>query len=144
MLDEIDKAEPDLPNGLLVALGSYRFRVDPLDELVERVGPPPLVLITSNDERSLSPAFLRRCIRLTLTFPDASALREVARLHVPNADPTIIEDLLEVIVPAGDNSQVSPAEFVDAVRAAVGLQARPGTAAWDRMLAVLRAPEGVG
>ncbi len=91
LIDEIDKAEAEVPNGLLEALGNGRFAV-PLAHSVGVVKrpddmPAPLVIITTNDERELPPAFLRRCLVLTLQLPEGEALVEhlVQRgaLHFP-------------------------------------------------------------
>jgi MoxR-like ATPase len=69
LIDEIDKAESDVPNGLLEALGSGRFT--PLGQIkaVEVQGEPPLVVITTNEERVLPNAFVRRCLVLELKLP---------------------------------------------------------------------------
>ncbi len=69
LIDEIDKAETDVPNGLLEALGSRRFA--PLNKMniVEAKEPFPLVMITTNEERALPNAFLRRCMVLHLEMP---------------------------------------------------------------------------
>ncbi len=90
LIDEIDKAESDLPNGLLEALGNGRFTVTPTGTVVERAGgvPPPLVIVTTNDERELPAAFLRRCVVLTLALPKTRGdlidfLVERGRLHFP-------------------------------------------------------------
>lgn len=68
LIDEIDKAESDLPNALLEVLGQRSFRIPALNNLA--IGGPnqqlPLVIITTNEERELPPAFLRRCIVLNL------------------------------------------------------------------------------
>lgn len=67
LLDEIDKADPDVPNNLLVTLGSLEFRVDETGQLIKAdKSNGPLVFITTNDERELPTAFLRRCIELRL------------------------------------------------------------------------------
>lgn len=72
LIDEIDKAEPDVPNGLLEALGSTQFtpfvRTTPI--MAERGTAYPLVIITSNEERALPEAFVRRCLCLTLMLPE--------------------------------------------------------------------------
>jgi len=72
LIDEIDKAETELPNGLLETLGNGAFTVPYLDAPVGRVKdvPPPLVVITTNEERELPAAFLRRCLALHLDLPD--------------------------------------------------------------------------
>ncbi len=71
LIDEIDKAEADLPNGLLETLGNGAFSVPYLDEAVGLASntPPPLVVITTNEERELPGAFVRRCLVLHLKLP---------------------------------------------------------------------------
>ncbi|BCG65538.1 MAG: hypothetical protein methR_P3383 [Methyloprofundus sp.] len=70
LIDEIDKADTSVPNGLLQALGANRFHPQGLDRAVEAEGVPPLVIITTNDSHQLPDAFLRRCLSLHLSFPD--------------------------------------------------------------------------
>jgi MoxR-like ATPase len=71
LIDEIDKADADLPNGLLETLGNGAFTVPYLDEPIglKENTPPPLVVITTNEERELPGAFLRRCMVLHLVLP---------------------------------------------------------------------------
>jgi len=69
LIDEIDKAESDVPNGLLEALGAGRFMPPGLPEPVVAKGAPPLVVITTNEERALPDAFIRRCLVLHLALP---------------------------------------------------------------------------
>ncbi len=71
LIDEIDKADADLPNGLLETLGNGSFTVPYLDDPVGMAGnaQPPLVVITTNEERELPAAFLRRCLVLHLRMP---------------------------------------------------------------------------
>lgn len=71
LIDEIDKAEADLPNSLLETLGNGAFPVPWLDAPVglRKDVPPPLVVITTNEERELPPAFQRRCMVLRLELP---------------------------------------------------------------------------
>ena len=77
LIDEIDKADTDVPNGLLEALGSSRFHPHGLDQPVEcQKDPRPLVMITTNEERTLPDAFLRRCLSLHLGFPDGDESRK--------------------------------------------------------------------
>ena len=67
LIDEIDKADSDLPNSLLEVLGQRRLSIPALDlRLSEPADQPPLILITTNEERELPPAFLRRCVVLNL------------------------------------------------------------------------------
>ena len=70
LIDEIDKAESDVPNGLLEALGSGGFQPMGCPERVEMSDPPPLIVITTNEERILPDAFVRRCVVLHIVLPD--------------------------------------------------------------------------
>jgi MoxR-like ATPase len=83
LLDEIDKADPDLPNDLLVALDAKRFEVSPLDAVVERTAPRGVfVIVTTNEERELPQAFLRRCVIVKLEAPSSRLeLEQIAQKH---------------------------------------------------------------
>ncbi len=86
MIDEIDKAEADVPNGLLEALGASRFNPQGRNEPVTAKGIAPLVVITTNEERALPDAFVRRCLVLHLRLPSdpvrlAECLIERGRAH---------------------------------------------------------------
>ena len=102
LIDEIDKAESDVPNGLLEALGSGQFRPLGSARDVVATGPAPLVIVTTNEERALPDAFLRRCMVLHLRLPsvkDAPAafkrvLMERGRAHFSAPGETAGEDLL--------------------------------------------------
>jgi MoxR-like ATPase len=69
LIDEIDKAESDVPNGLLEALGAHSFHPQGLGRPVVASSTPPLVIITTNEERALPDAFVRRCLILHLQLP---------------------------------------------------------------------------
>jgi MoxR-like ATPase len=71
LIDEIDKADTDLPNGLLETLGNGDFALPYLRDSVRQAAhsPPPLVVFTTNEERELPAAFLRRCLVLHLALP---------------------------------------------------------------------------
>jgi len=139
LIDEIDKADPDLPNGLLVPLGSSEFWVEEIGRLVTRPQSPHeshaepgagslLVIITTNEERELPPAFLRRCIAYELKAPSMERLVEIGRRHLQAAQlPCGPSDLrlLEALARKIDQLRMSmtgqalrppsPAEFLDAV-----------------------------
>lgn len=78
LLDEIDKAPRDFPNDLLNVIDQHRFDVPELSLTVERKGPPPLLIITSNSERRLPEPFLRRCIFHHIEFNETLLRRAVA------------------------------------------------------------------
>lgn len=141
LVDEIDKAEADVPNGLLEALGNGRFTVGLTGRVVERQGgqPAPLVIITTNDERELPAAFLRRCLVLTLALPKGGALVDhllkLGRLHFPalaKAHGQVLKSAAEMLVDdrlqAYDAGvyQPGPAEYLDLLRAMDGLGGPPG------------------
>ncbi|MGA5822611.1 AAA family ATPase [Kitasatospora sp. NPDC094028] len=144
LLDEIDKADPDVPNDLLEPLGSYCFRRE--DGPLVAAPVAPLVVITTNDERELPKAFLRRCVALELQPPDPDRLRDIARAHFPDQTDKLFADILLSFPPAADATdgpkqtgvkvRVSIAEYLDAIAASVNLGIRPGHDLWK---AVLRA-----
>lgn len=72
LLDEIDKAEPDLPNGLLETLGHYRFTVPYVNKQIEADPARLLIVITTNEERELPTAFVRRCFVHTLKMEEST------------------------------------------------------------------------
>jgi len=98
LIDEIDKADPSLPNSLLEVLGNGGFDVPQVDlqdrhgkpvECVGQKGQPPLVIITTNDERELPPAFVRRCLVLHLKVDEENIeqwLMERVRTHISKDD----------------------------------------------------------
>jgi MoxR-like ATPase len=91
----------------------------------------PLVIITTNEERELPPAFLRRCVELKLKLPSPARLIDMAAVHFPGTP----RDALEAVVrglgmspastDAGDNVGISPTELIDTVRACIELQVKP-------------------
>jgi MoxR-like ATPase len=147
LLDEIDKAEPDVPNDLLEPLDRAMFRVKPTDHLVQRRH-DVFIVITTNGERELPPAFLRRCVVLTLGGVDAPWLVTVAERHFGQPDQahaTLYSELarrvldLQQAAKAQGLRQPSTAEYLNAIRACVLLGVFPGTARWaeiDRLLQV--------
>jgi MoxR-like ATPase len=138
LIDEIDKAESEVPNGLLEALGNGRFVPFGAEQAVDADGPPPLVIITTNEERELPPAFLRRCWVLYLALRDSRTgleadLRERALAHFPTLERTpaasaVLEQAIKLIAdqridPTNDLPVAGPlprpgvAELLDLLRA---------------------------
>jgi MoxR-like ATPase len=119
LLDEIDKADPDVPNDLLEPLDTGRFTVEEATE-VDRKDRKVLVVITTNGERELPPAFVRRCISLDLTPPDEPWLKGIARERFPKLDEKIhagvIKSILEIRAQRGATARKpGTAEFIDAL-----------------------------
>ncbi len=96
LIDEIDKADVDLPNGLLEAFGSGRFQPAGINEAVERSDKPLLVVITTNEERALPDAFLRRCLVLHLKLEEGEALEQFlvrrGEKHFPDVDKNVLDE----------------------------------------------------
>jgi MoxR-like ATPase len=140
LLDEIDKADPDTPNDLLVPLGSGTFHVTDLAQDISRQRSlRPLVLVTTNNERELSKAFMRRCVVLHLPEPDKEWLVAVAVAHYGPGERTlylqVADYVLEVRMQAEAAAERPPstAEFLDALQACRELGVRPGTGAWNQV-----------
>lgn len=138
LIDEIDKAESDVPNGLLEALGSARFTPQGHKKPVESTGHPPLVIITTNEERALPDAFIRRCMVLHLALPDGrqaliDKLIERGRTHfqahdsrIQRASENLLKKAAELLADDRANAQSrnwrplpGQAEYLDLVRAVV-------------------------
>ncbi len=128
LIDEIDKADLDFPNDLLLELDELRFVVDETELLVQ-AKQPPLIIITSNDEKELPDAFLRRCLFHYVKFPKPEKLFLIVQAHFPDAEQKIIEaaikrflalrgDILQEKGEAGKN--VSTSELIDWFRALLG------------------------
>ena len=83
LIDEIDKADIEFPNDLLREIDRMEFYVYEMRELVKAVH-RPLVFITSNNEKELPDAFLRRCFFHYIKFPDAETMRAIVDVHFPN------------------------------------------------------------
>ncbi len=132
LLDELDKADPDLPNDILVALGSQQFRVAETGQLIRRHS-TPLVMITSNDDRVLPRAFIRRCVTLTLRPQSVARMVEIAKAHFPAETEKhqtlfmrVAERIRELHKESDPETQGSSvAEYLDAVRACIKYNVGP-------------------
>ena len=134
LIDEIDKADPDVPNDLLVPLGSLQFEVEDTDfpvKLKRENLKPPLIIITSNNERELPPAFLRRCVTLFLQAPDDERLEQIAlnRRGNNSENVKIYKALLQAMSKAPEGIPADPppsaAEYLDAIDACLTLKVKP-------------------
>jgi MoxR-like ATPase len=141
LLDEIDKADPDVPNNLLVPLGSLQFIVEETGQEVRTTqDAAPLVFITTNDERELPAAFLRRCVEIVLPHASEERLLEIGRAHFPKADPQLLKTVAEHISRAAAASErsgdtrPSPAEYLDTLRACEGLEIGPQSNDWKDLI----------
>ena len=95
LIDEIDKADIEFPNDLLQELDRMSFDVHETRQSVT-ARHRPLVIITSNDEKELPDAFLRRCFFHYIDFPDAATMRRIVDKHHPDIKPELLRAALEV------------------------------------------------
>ncbi|MCC5824562.1 MoxR family ATPase [Alkalimonas sp.] len=95
LIDEIDKADIEFPNDLLYELDRMAFYVHETGEEVA-AKQRPIVIITSNNEKELPDAFLRRCFFHYIRFPDAALLTEIVGVHFPNIQQQLLSTALEV------------------------------------------------
>jgi MoxR-like ATPase len=94
LIDEIDKADIEFPNDLLLELDAMRFRVDETGrEVVARER--PIVVITSNNEKELPDAFLRRCVFHFIEFPARELMERIVRVHHPDVQDQLLAGALE-------------------------------------------------
>lgn len=125
LIDEIDKADIEFPNDLLLEIDKMEFFVY---ETQERVVAKhrPIVLITSNNEKELPDAFLRRCFFHYINFPDAETMEKIVEVHYPGIKKELLKDALDV--------------FFD-VRKVPGLKKKPSTSELIDWLKLLMADE---
>jgi MoxR-like ATPase len=93
LIDEVDKADLEFPNDLLRELDEMRFTVIETGDEVT-ANERPVVIITSNNEKELPDAFLRRCIFHYIEFPDAALMKRIVAVHHPNLDATLLDQVL--------------------------------------------------
>jgi MoxR-like ATPase len=94
LIDEVDKADIEFPNDLLRELDRMEFYVYETQELVKATH-RPLVLITSNNEKELPDAFLRRCFFHYIRFPDHETMERIVRVHHPDIKKQLLREALE-------------------------------------------------
>jgi MoxR-like ATPase len=111
LIDEIDKADIEFPNDLLQELDRMEFTVQETGEVISAAH-RPVVIITSNNEKELPDAFLRRCFFHFIRFPDPATLAAIVRLHFPGLKEALLTTALT--------------QFFD-IRAVPGLKKKPST-----------------
>jgi MoxR-like ATPase len=141
LIDEIDKADPDVPNDLLVVLDERWFAVDDIDEVVRAPADLRLfMVITTNGERDLPSAFVRRCVDYRIETPDIGWMKKIARAHHPDVAQGLLDRLGDTMeemtkrASAEKRRGPSTAEFLDALRALQKLKIDdPGSTIWRQV-----------
>jgi MoxR-like ATPase len=121
LIDEVDKADIEFPNDLLFELDEMRFHVQETDEWLT-AGQRPVVIVTSNSEKELPDAFLRRCVFHYIDFPDEAQMRAIVDVHFPGLGADLLRSAFRIFY---------------ALRETPGLRKRPSTSElldWIRVL----------
>ncbi|MBD3647369.1 MAG: MoxR family ATPase [Pseudomonadales bacterium] len=130
LIDEIDKADIEFPNDLLLELDKMEFFVYETGETI-KAKHRPIVVITSNNEKELPDAFLRRCFFHYIQFPDRETMQEIIDVHHPGIKQDLVKEAMEV--------------FFD-VRKVPGLKKKPSTSElidWLKLLMADDIPEEI-
>ncbi|MFT5930593.1 MAG: MoxR-like ATPase [Oceanospirillaceae bacterium] len=130
LIDEIDKADIEFPNDLLVELDKMEFYVYETGERVQAKH-RPVVIITSNNEKELPDAFLRRCFFHYINFPDKLTMKAIVDVHYPDISQTLVAEAMQM--------------FFD-VRDVPGLKKKPSTSElidWLKLLMADEIPEDI-
>jgi len=125
LIDEIDKADIEFPNDLLLEIDKMEFFVYETQERIV-AKQRPIVLITSNNEKELPDAFLRRCFFHYINFPDHETMEKIVNVHYPDLKQNLLKEALDV--------------FFD-VRKVPGLKKKPSTSELIDWLKLLMADE---
>ncbi len=95
LIDEIDKADIEFPNDLLLELDRMEFYCYELRKTI-RAKERPIIIITSNNEKELPDAFLRRCFFHYISFPDRETLKAIVKVHYPKLEGKLIENAMSI------------------------------------------------
>ena len=129
LIDEIDKADIEFPNDLLNELDEMTFHVNELDEEV-KAKHRPVVIITSNSEKELPDAFLRRCIFYYIEFPDEEMMERIVKVHYPEIEERLMRDAIKkfywIRQVDGLRKKPSTSELLDWIKALAVGRPRPG------------------
>lgn len=119
LIDEIDKADIEFPNDLLLELDKMQFYVYELQKDIIAKN-RPIIIITSNNEKELPDAFLRRCFFHYISFPEYSILKEIVKVHFPDIEEKLVQQALGVFNQIrnlrGLKKKPSTSELIDWIR----------------------------
>jgi MoxR-like ATPase len=130
LIDEIDKADIEFPNDLLTEIDKMEFFVYETGETI-KARRRPIVIITSNNEKELPDAFLRRCFFHYITFPDTTTMQRIVDVHYPGIKAALVREAMEI--------------FFD-VRKVPGLKKKPSTSElidWLKLLLADDIPDDI-
>ena len=120
LIDEIDKADLEFPNDLLWELDKMEFYINETKETI-RTKHRPIVIITSNAEKELPDAFLRRCIFHYIEFPDAAKMEEIIKVHYGDIERKLLDQAMEAFYWIRDMKEIqkkpSTSELLDWLQA---------------------------
>lgn len=129
LIDEIDKADIEFPNDLLLELDKMEFYCYELQKTIKAKN-RPVVIITSNNEKELPDAFLRRCLFHYIRFPDRALMHQIIDVHYPNLQEQLVDNAMKI--------------FYN-IREIRGIKKRPGTSElldWIKLLSMEKLQEG--
>jgi MoxR-like ATPase len=122
LIDEIDKADLEFPNDLLNELEEMSFYIPETNETIT-ANHRPIVVITSNAEKELPDAFLRRCIFHYIEFPNSELMEEIVRVHFPNIKDSLLSEALKAFYKLREiddfRKKPSTSELIDWIRALI-------------------------
>ena len=130
LIDEIDKADIEFPNDLLQELDRMEFYVYETDEVI-KAKERPIVIITSNNEKELPDAFLRRCFFHYIKFPDADTMGQIVDVHFDNLKERLVKEALGVFYEMRDvpglKKKPSTSELLDWLKLLMNEDVSPET-----------------
>jgi MoxR-like ATPase len=130
LIDEIDKADIEFPNDLLQELDRMEFYVYELDRVI-KAKQRPIIIVTSNNEKELPDAFLRRCFFHYIRFPDEATMQQIIDTHFPNIKQRLVNEAMQIFydlrkVP-GLKKKPSTSELLDWIKLLVTDDVDPET-----------------
>ncbi|MEI6825941.1 MAG: MoxR family ATPase [Desulfuromonadales bacterium] len=135
LIDEVDKADIEFPNDLLRELDRMEFYVYETRQLVQ-AKKRPIIIITSNNEKELPDAFLRRCFFHYIRFPDRETLEQIVNVHYPDIKENLVKEALEVFYGVreiqGLKKKPSTSELLDWLKILMSEQITPADLSYNR------------
>jgi MoxR-like ATPase len=129
LIDEVDKADIEFPNDLLQELDRMEFYVYETQQLIKAKN-RPLIIITSNNEKELPDAFLRRCFFHYINFPDHQTMEKIIDVHYPGIQSQLVKEAMEVFFGVRDivglKKKPSTSELLDWLKLLVAEDITPG------------------